>query len=115
MGKIKIKFGKKTSYLPIKRTSFFGKAFGLMFKSRNTDSLLFDFREDTNARIHSIFVFFPFLAIWLDDKNNVKEWSVISPFRFHISSPESFRKIVEVPLNSKNRQIVEFFVGSRKV
>ncbi|PIN89000.1 hypothetical protein COU60_04975 [Candidatus Pacearchaeota archaeon CG10_big_fil_rev_8_21_14_0_10_34_76] len=105
---------KKKIKLTVKRTGFFTKGIGLMFRTAKTDKLLFEFKKDTLASITSIFVFFPFLAIWLDEKNNVLEKRIVRPFIFAIRPQKKFRKLVEVPLNHKNRQIIDFFVEKRR-
>ena len=61
------------------------------------------------------FVFFPFLAIWLDKKDRVLEWNVVKPFTTLVKPRQPFVKLIEVPLSSKNLPIVWFFVGNGKV
>ncbi|MBX4211972.1 DUF192 domain-containing protein [Candidatus Pacearchaeota archaeon] len=100
--------------LDAKRLSFLGKATGLMFKSSSTQNLLFEFNGYVRASITSWFVFFPFMAIWLDDKNRILEWKVVDPFVLRILPKEKFRKLVEVPLHERNRKILDFVVGKRK-
>lgn len=86
-----------------------------MFKSRNSGNLLFEFKKNTGISIHSYFVFFPFLAIWLDDKNKIIEWKVVKPFTFRIKPKIKFRRLVEIPINGENRKIISLFVGKGKV
>jgi uncharacterized membrane protein (UPF0127 family) len=88
--------------------------FGLMFRGSRTDNLLFEFSKKGFRAITSFFVFFPFLAVWLDDKNNVVDWRVVKPFRFSINSKKKFRKLVEIPINDKNSKIIQFFVGKKR-
>lgn len=107
---LRVNFKGKSIKLSARRMGFFGKIKGLMFKSRR-ENLLFDFPEKTTIKIHSFFVFFSFLAIWLDDKNRVLEWKIVRPFTVAVSPKKPFKKLVEVPLNKKNNQIFEFFVG----
>jgi len=78
-------------------------------------NLLFEFNKQTNIAIHSYFVFFDFLAIWLDDKNKVIEWKIIKPFNSLTRPNKSFFKLVEVPINKNNEKILQFFVGRGKV
>ena len=82
-----------------------------MFRTRETENLLFEFPKETTMKIHSYFVFFKFLALWLDEKDNVIDFKVINPFIFSVSSEKPFRKLVEVPFNNKNKKILRFFVG----
>ena len=95
--------------IPVKKV---GKgSFGLMFKfnSERADNLLFEFKKGTGLAITSLFVFFPFLAVWLDEKNRVLEVRKVGPFRSSISARKKFRKLVEIPLNRKNLDIIGFF------
>lgn len=95
--------------------SYFGKYMGLMFKTRETINLVFSFNNDVKMSIHSYFVFFKFLAVWIDEKNNVLEYKIVSPFTTLITPKKSFRKLIEIPFNSRNSKILEFFVGKRKI
>ena len=108
---MKIYFKNKSFDIKAKECNGFRKFIGLMFKSRETESLLFDFDEENRYSIHSLFVFFPFLAIWMDKNNEVIEYRIVSPFSINIYPKNKFRKIVEIPINSKNIWIVRFFVG----
>jgi uncharacterized membrane protein (UPF0127 family) len=107
--KLRLKYSGKSLELKIKRTNLFSKFFGLMFRSSETENLLFDFAKDCKIRIHSFFVFFPFLIIWLNEENEVVGHKIVKPFRFSVSSTKKFRKFVEVPINRKNRRILDFF------
>lgn len=93
--------GRKISFTA-KRVSFFGRAFGLMFSSREkANPLIFEFKEPTKTPIHSFFVFFPFIAVWLDEKNRVVDVKRIKPFNFSVSPKGYFSKLVEIPINKK--------------
>jgi len=81
---------------------------GLMFRSKNTDILLFEFPKNTRIRIHSFFVFFPFLGVWIDDKNKIIQVKRIKPFTFSVRPKKSFAKILEIPVNKRNLNILEF-------
>ena len=111
---MEIHFNKKRILLDVGRVSFFRRGIGLMFRTPRTENLLFEFRRDGNFPITSIFVFFPFLAVWLDSDNNVVDYSVVQPFRSAVYSKKNFRKLVEIPFNDDNRQILGFFVGEEK-
>jgi uncharacterized membrane protein (UPF0127 family) len=108
--KLKCIFRGKYVEIPVRKMGFFGKIKGLMFKSQR-ENLLFDFSSDTRIKIHSFFVFFPFLAVWLDEKNKLIEWKIVRPFTVAVSPKKPYRKLVEVPLNKKNSKIIRFFVG----
>ena len=111
---MKIRFNKKSFSLDVKTVSPFGKFTGLMFKSRNTSNLLFKFHQNELCTIHSFFVFFPFLAIWLDKNNNVLEWNFIKPFTFAITPKNSPVMLIELPLNRKNLDIFSLFVDKKE-
>ena len=93
--------GKKIN-LDVEVCGFFGKIFGLMFKKRATaKALLFDFRKPVDMRIHSLFVFFPFVAVWLDKKGKVLEIKKVMPFTISVGAKKTFYKLVEIPFNRK--------------
>lgn len=80
---------------------------GLMFRNKGTEPLLFDFGKPTNVALTSLFVFFPFVAVWLDKGNNALRVEKIRPFRLVIQSPKSFVKLLEIPINDKNKEIID--------
>jgi uncharacterized membrane protein (UPF0127 family) len=110
---MKIKYKNKKIDVLVHKVSFFGMGLGLMFRSKKTKSLLFDFKENVSMAIHSYFVFFDFLAIWLDENNEVIEWRVVKPFISYISPKKNYRRLIEIPINKGNKEIIEFFVGKR--
>jgi len=112
---MKIYFKNKEIEIPVKKVSNFGMLRGLTFKSKDTENLLFEFEKSTKLSIHSYFVFFDFLAIWLDEKNKVVDFRVICPFMFKVKPKKSFQKLIEIPLNNKNKKIINYFVGKRKI
>ena len=81
----------------VKKVRGIKKYRGLMFKSRKTPPLLFEFDEDTDIAIHSWFVFYSFLALWLDKNNNVLEGKIIRPFKSSVQPYKKFRKLIEIP------------------
>ena len=111
--KMKIYFGKKSFEVEVKRTGLAGKIRGLMFRGRRTENLLFENCEGIS--LHSWFVFFDFLVLWLDEKNRVLDARIVGPFEFYVKSDKKFQSIVEIPINLKNKKIVEFFVEKRKI
>ena len=63
--KIKI----KDFFVDIKKCNDLQKIKGLMFVQREkARALLFDFNKSGGKAIHSFFVFFSFIAIWLDNE-----------------------------------------------
>jgi uncharacterized membrane protein (UPF0127 family) len=73
------------------------KIFGLMFRTRKTSPLVFEFKNDVHIAIHSFFVFFPFRAIWLDENNKIIEQKTVRPFTFSVCPKRPFRKLIEIP------------------
>jgi len=110
-----IYFKKKKLKINAKKVSSLGKISGLMFKTRNTKSLIFKFNRKTNMRIHSYFVFFNFLAIWLDENDKVIEYKIVKPFTLSVRPKKSFCKLIEIPISGKNQEIIKFFVDEGKV
>jgi len=111
--KVKIKFaGKELAINDVKRVSPIGKITGLMFRSSNTSALLFEFQKGRKA-IHSFFCK-TFLAVWtLDEK--VVDYMVVKPFIPLIKPKSDFDKLIEIPLNNKYTDVVNFFVEHGKV
>jgi uncharacterized membrane protein (UPF0127 family) len=92
----------------VKKLSELGKVIGLMFHSRKKcPSMLFEFTHPTTMRIHSLFVFFRFAAVWLDEENEIIEKKIVKPFRLSISSSKPFYKLLEIPLNSKYKKEIK--------
>ena len=102
MKKISFNYRSKRIVIEVNNLGFFGKIFGLMFKKRATaKALLFDFRKPVDMRIHSLFVFFPFVAVWLDKKGKVLEIKKVMPFTISVGAKKTFYKLVEIPFNRK--------------
>ena len=84
----------------VKKLSEFQKGIGLMFHRREKcPAMLFEFTHPETMLIHSLFVFFKFGAVWLDDKNRIVDKKLVKPFRLSISSGKPFYKLLEIPLN----------------
>lgn len=112
MKKMKISFHGKKFWVDIKETNFFTKTSGLMFRTRETDNLLFDFRKRGFPAIHSFFVFFDFLALWLDEKDKIVDYEIVRPFTLHVMPKKQCKKLVEIPLNKKNQKIFSYFYSN---
>lgn len=94
--------------LKLKKCNFFEMGLGLMFKKEKTaEALLFEFKKPTKMALTSYFVFFPFIAVWLDKRNNVMEMKKINPFTAHIPSKMPFTRLVEIPINKKYEKIIQ--------
>lgn len=103
-------------FLKVKKCSYLDEAFGLMFqKKEKAEALLFDFSGRKSLALHSYFVFFTFLAIWLDDKNKIVDIKTIKPFSFNIIPKKQFTKVVEIPISRKYSKIIKKLVGKRKI
>ncbi|MFC1710896.1 hypothetical protein ACFLZJ_01950 [Nanoarchaeota archaeon] len=93
-----------------------GRIKGLMFVNKDkAKPLLFEFKTPTREAIHSLFVSFPFIAIWLDDKNKIIDLRIVKPFTFTIRPERPFKKLIEIPINGRNPEILEILVGKRKI
>ena len=92
----------------VKRVSELGKIRGLMFCRREKcPALLFEFKKPTKLKIHSCFVGFSFIALWLDNKNNILEKKVVRPWKISISPRKPFNKLLEIPINTKYCSLIE--------
>lgn len=103
--RIKIKNKGNVLKLDAKPVSIFST--GLMFRKKNTKPLIFEFDKPKKLRITSLFVFFPFVAVWLDKRNKVIEIKKIKPFTFSIEPKKEFYKLVEIPINDKNKEVIK--------
>ena len=84
---------------------------GLMFRTKNTSTLVFELGKLRNFRIHSWFVFFDFIAVWLDEKGKIINVKLVKPFTFSVSPEKPFKKLIEIPINENNKKIVKLLVG----
>ncbi len=89
----------KNKKVKAKVCNWFQKISGLMFKSRKTEPLLFEFSKPARRAIHSYFVFFPFIAVWYN-KNKIVEVKKVKPFTLHVKPKKPFTKLLEIPLKS---------------
>ena len=114
MGKIKkisFKYKGKNFRINAKNCGSFGEIFGLMFKGREkAEALLFEFGKPVNMRVHSFFVFFSFVAVWLDGKKVIAARKV-KPFTFSIRPKKPFSRLIEIPINEKYHSHIKFLVG----
>jgi uncharacterized membrane protein (UPF0127 family) len=106
---------KKKFELIVVVCNWFNKFRGLMFRRRESArALLFDFEKDVKLNIHSFFVFFSFVAVWLDNENKIIELKIVRPWNLFIFPKKKFMKLVEIPMNNKYFEIVRFLVGDAK-
>ncbi len=104
--KIKIS-GKEVLVEDIKRVSWLGKYFGLMFR-KNSQALLFDFSKPCRRGIHSFFCN-PFIAVWFLG-GKVQEYKVIDSWHWYIAPEKEFDKLLEIPLTERYMRLLELFV-----
>ncbi|GBE19419.1 MAG TPA: hypothetical protein ENG87_03105 [Candidatus Pacearchaeota archaeon] len=113
--KIGLRYKGKKITIEVRDCSLLEMARGLIFRRKEgAPSLLFDFKNKKRENIHSFFVFFPFVALWLDDQNNVIEIKIVKPFNFYIRVKKNYSKILEIPINKKNNKIIGLLVGDKK-
>ena len=109
--KVYFNFRGKNLKIVAKLCSFF--SLGLILKTRNTMPCIFEFKRPTSFKISSLFVFFPFVAVWLDGKNKVIEIKKVRPFTFSIGLKKPFYKIIEIPINPKYKNKVKVLLPRR--
>lgn len=103
-----ISYKNKKIKVKVEDCNLFHKFKGLMFTRRErAKNLLFDFDYKSGIAIHSFFVFYNFFALWLDDKNRVVIVKKVSPFSCHVSSKIPVKRLVEIPINKKNLEILK--------
>ena len=113
---MEINLGKKKIKIKVKTCNCFEKFSGLMFAKREkAKALLFDFKKPARTAIHSYFVFFPFVAMWLDKENKVIELKIVKSFTSPIRPKNSFYKLVEIPINKNYEEIIKIIVDKRKI
>ncbi len=112
---LQLNYKHRALKLNVHEVSSLGKYSGLMFHSSSTQPLLFDFGKNVNMVLHSWFVFFPFLVLWLDEDMKILDFRVVHPFTFLIKSRKAFQYVLEVPLHEKYYDFFRFFVGNRKI
>ena len=98
----------KSFSVEAKSCNFFQKGIGLMFSRREkANNLIFEFNKKRKIVIHSFFVFFPFVALWLNEKNEIVDIKIVKPFVSYVSPSEKTKCLIEIPINKKNKKIVE--------
>jgi uncharacterized membrane protein (UPF0127 family) len=99
--------GKRFS-VGAKSCNLFEKGIGLMFSRREKAKILiFEFNKKRKIIIHSFFVFFPFAALWINEKNEVVDLKIVKPFTSCVSPSEKSFSLIEIPINKKNEKIVK--------
>lgn len=103
--------GRKIVLEAKKCGSLWSRFMGLMFRTKNTALLVFIFNKPTKTSIHSLFC--PeFIAVWLDDKNRVVDIKRIESWGLNIKPKKPFKKLIEIPVNSKYKDIIKILARS---
>jgi hypothetical protein len=112
--KAKLKFqGEEIEIPDVERVNGLGKFKGLMFKSSNTNALLFDFPSLNNPSIHSLFC--PdFLAIWLN-QGKIVDYKLVTSGKMKVKPEKDFTQLLEIPLNNKYSSVVKFFLSTSEI
>jgi uncharacterized membrane protein (UPF0127 family) len=106
--KIILSSGNRKVSLEAKVARGLGRFSGLMFSRRERAGiLLFKFKKPVKMAIHSLFVFFPFIAIWRDSDGKIMEIRRVMPFSWYVCPQKSFKSFVEIPLNRKYKRITD--------
>lgn len=100
--------GRKLS-CDVERVGLFRRGLGLMFRTSDTENLLFDFSREGNQgrQLTAWFVFFPFYAVWLNKRGKAVDICYIKPWEFYIHTRKNFSTILEFPVNSRNRKLIQ--------
>jgi uncharacterized membrane protein (UPF0127 family) len=107
--KITINYKRKKIKIIANECNLWKKFLGLMFSRReNAEILLFSFRRKQKIKIHSFFVFFRFVALWLDEKNNVVDIKIVKPFTLSILQKPAYN-LIEIPFNKKYKKLINLF------
>jgi uncharacterized membrane protein (UPF0127 family) len=105
-----LKYKKRKLKILAEDCNLWKKFSGLMFSLRERAAiLLFDFKKRQEIMIHSLFVFYPFIAVWLDGRNNVVDLKIVKPFTFCVCPGKSAYKLVEIPINKPNKKLIKSF------
>ena len=102
--------GKKIELEAVFCDSVWKRVRGLMFRGENAPILFFDFKKQGRWAIHSFFCK-DFLAIWLNNKGEVVEVRRVKPRNPHIIPKNLFTKLIEIPINHKNKELIHFLDG----
>lgn len=108
--KVVVKHKGKKVAIDVSRCSLIGKGVGLMFSGReNANVLLFEFKNPNRVGIHSYFVFFDFLAVWVDVDDNVVQVDRVKPWVSYLRPKKAYVRLIEIPVNKKNEELVGKF------
>jgi len=111
--KVIIKYGEKEIKIEVGLCRGLHQLRGMMFRKRLTArAILFNFRRKSRPAIHSYFVSFPFIAVWLNAKNKVIDHGIVEPKRLWIVPDKPCYSLLEIPINKyyRERGLIEWFL-----
>jgi uncharacterized membrane protein (UPF0127 family) len=111
MKKISFYYKGRKFKIDVEECSGLNRVLGLMFRNRNANILFFNFNKQTNLQIHSLFVFFPFIAMWLDDKNKTIEKKLVRPFTLSVKPRKPYRRLLEIPASKKYSKLIKYLLS----
>lgn len=113
--KMKINYNSKIIEIPKVRVLNGIENFtsGLMFsRKEKSRAILFNFKKTQSFNFTSLFVFFPFIILWMNDKNEVIDKKIVKPFRWCIPSVKTYNKVLEIPINKFYEDKIVSLVGT---
>jgi len=75
-------------------------------RKKNAKALLFSFDKPLKMAIHSLFVFYDFFVIWLDENEKVVSIKKVKPFSFNILPSRKFTKLIEIPIKQEYDEVL---------
>ncbi len=106
--KVVLDFGKKKIDVEVYDCRGLMQGIGLMFSRREkAKNLIFKLPREGRLAIHSFFVFYDFVAVWLNSDGKVVEMKTVRPFSPYVCPKKDFFALVEIPINKKNRSILD--------
>ncbi len=109
---VNFNYGGKEIKLEVSKVPWWFEGIGLMFSRRKkARALIFDLKKEVKMRIHSLFVFYSFFAIWLDGDKKIIDIKKIKPFSFGVLPSRKFRYLIEVPINEKYDGVLSVIDG----
>lgn len=113
--KVNFNYKKKKIELEVIACNLFRDIWGLMFSRRErAKALMFHFKKPERMQIHSYFVFYPFVCVWLDEEEKVIDVKIVRPWTLSVKPKKSFVKLIEIPINKKYEKIINHLVGDTK-
>jgi len=78
--------------------TFFQRLKGFMFVFNPKKAVIFEEKKETTTllSVHSFFVFFPVLLVYLDNQNRVVDLFLLKPFSFY-NQRKKAKTLIEIP------------------